>query len=143
MIQAGYKAFRDLIVFTNLRLIFIDAQGLVGSKKEFMSVPYESIVRFSVESAGTFDLDSEKKVWVSGSSSPIQKKFSREAPVRVVQQMLGRKVLARRQMPKEPLAVETHAPELPDNSARCPHCGKGTEALNFCNHRGKSLATSA
>ncbi len=30
-----YKLVRDLIVFTNRRLILVDKQGLTGSKKEY------------------------------------------------------------------------------------------------------------
>ena len=57
-----YKMIRDLLVFTNKRLILIDKQGLTGSKKEYMSIPYRSIVRFSVETKGHFDLESELKI---------------------------------------------------------------------------------
>lgn len=39
-IEHAYRLFRDLIVFTNKRLIMLDKQGLTGKKKEFLSVPY-------------------------------------------------------------------------------------------------------
>jgi hypothetical protein len=41
-------------------------------------VPYKSIVHFSVETAGTFDRDAEMKIYVSGSSLPIEKQFRKD-----------------------------------------------------------------
>lgn len=46
-IELAYKLVRDLIVFTDLRLIFVDKQGLTGKKVEYMSVPYK-VFRVSV-----------------------------------------------------------------------------------------------
>src|SRR5690606_8302428 len=75
--ELGFKIFRDLIIFTTRRLILVDKQGLTGSKVEYKSVPYKSISRFSVETAGTFDLDAELKIWVSSEQLPsISKQFN-------------------------------------------------------------------
>jgi Bacterial PH domain len=35
---------------------------MTGKKVEYQSVPYRSITRFSIETAGTFDLDAELKI---------------------------------------------------------------------------------
>ena len=56
-IELGFKLIRDLFIFTTKRLILIDKQGLTGSKIEYKSITYKSISRFSIETAGTFDLD--------------------------------------------------------------------------------------
>tara|TARA_B100000378_G_C17924786_1_gene371064 strand:+ start:432 stop:800 length:369 start_codon:yes stop_codon:yes gene_type:complete len=78
-ILIGFTLIRDTFVFTNKRLILVDVQGLTGSKTEYKSVPYKAITRFSVESAGTFDLDAELKIWVSSEQEPgISKKFSKK-----------------------------------------------------------------
>ncbi len=74
-VELAYKLIRDLVVFTDRRLILIDKQGLTGKKVECHSVPYKSIAHFSVETAGTFDRDSEMKIYVSGSSMPIETQF--------------------------------------------------------------------
>ena len=37
----------------------VDKQGVTGRKVQYHSVPYKSITHFSVETAGTFDLDAE------------------------------------------------------------------------------------
>lgn len=93
-IELGFKLFRDTILFTNKRLILINIQGLTGSKTEYLSVAYKSISRFSVESAGTFDLDAELKIWISSETQPsIRKKFNKSVNVYEVQSLLAHYVL--------------------------------------------------
>lgn len=62
----SYQSIRDGVVFTNKRIIAINVQGITGKKKDFTSLPYSKIQAFSVETAGTFDLDSELELWFSG-----------------------------------------------------------------------------
>jgi len=92
--ELGFKILRDVFIFTNKRLILIDKQGLTGSKIEYKSVGYRSISRFSVETAGTFDLDAELKIWVSSETVPsISKKFNTSVNVYDVQRVLANHVL--------------------------------------------------
>lgn len=65
-IIGAYQALRDGVVFTNKRIIAINAQGITGRKKDMTSLPYSKIQAFSVENAGTFDFDSELELWFSG-----------------------------------------------------------------------------
>ncbi len=65
-VELEYKTMRDMLVLTNKRLISIDIQGLRGKKAEFFCLPYNKITAFAVETAGTFDLDAEFKIWASG-----------------------------------------------------------------------------
>lgn len=89
-IEAGFKLLRDTFIFTNKRLIVIDVQGLTGSKIEYFSVGYKSITRFSIETAGSFDLDAELKIWVSGEQHPsVQKKFNKKVDIYQVQKILA------------------------------------------------------
>ncbi|AYV66714.1 MULTISPECIES: PH domain-containing protein [Niallia] len=89
-IELAYKLVRDLIVFTDLRLIFVDKQGLTGKKVEYLSVPYKSISRFSIETAGHFDLDAELKIWISGAELPaISKQFKKDNSIYDVQKALA------------------------------------------------------
>ncbi|MEK5145681.1 PH domain-containing protein [Psychrobacillus psychrotolerans] len=92
-VEHAYKLIRDLIVFTNKRLLLIDKQGMSGKKVEYHSIPYRSIVHFSIETAGTFDLDAELKIWLSGSSVPIQKKFNKTLNIYKVQSVLAEYVM--------------------------------------------------
>ena len=88
-VEFACKLIRDKWVFTTKRLIMIDVQGLTGSKKSFHSVPYRSIYHFEVESAGTFDMDSEIKIWVAGQSEPIQKELKKGFDVFALQRILA------------------------------------------------------
>ena len=65
-IIATYKAMRDGIVFTSKRIFVINVQGITGKKVDYTSLPYSKIQAWSVESAGTIDLDSELELWFSG-----------------------------------------------------------------------------
>lgn len=61
-----YKAMRDYCVFTDKRVISVNVQGLTGKKKDYTSLPYSKVSAYSVETAGTFDLDSELEMYFSG-----------------------------------------------------------------------------
>lgn len=61
-----YQDIRDHVAFTNKRIISVNVQGLTGKKRDFTSLPYSKISVFSVETAGTFDLDSELELYYSG-----------------------------------------------------------------------------
>lgn len=54
-----FKAIRDGVVFTNKRIFVINVQGLTGKKVDYTCLPYSKIQAYSVETAGTIDLDSE------------------------------------------------------------------------------------
>lgn len=64
-IIAAFKSIRDQVVFTNKRIIAANVQGITGSKVDYTSLPYSKIQAFSVESAGTLDLDSEIELYLS------------------------------------------------------------------------------
>ena len=89
-IELGFKLVRDTFIFTNKRLILVDKQGMTGKKTEYLSIAYKSISRFSIETAGTFDLDAELKIWISSEQNPsIAKKFNKSVNVYEVQQLLA------------------------------------------------------
>ncbi|MDP5045229.1 MULTISPECIES: PH domain-containing protein [unclassified Leeuwenhoekiella] len=93
-VELGFKLFRDVFMFTNKRLILIDVQGLTGSKMEYKSLPYKNISRFSLETAGTFDLDAELKIWISSEDVPsVSKRFNKSIDVYAVQRLLAQKVM--------------------------------------------------
>lgn len=93
-IEVGFKIIRDVFMFTNKRLILIDKQGLTGKKVEYLSIGYKNISRFSIETAGTFDLDAELKIWISSEQHPsISKKFNKSVNVYEVQKILAHHVL--------------------------------------------------
>lgn len=88
-VYAAYGVLRDVFVFTNLRLILIDKQAMTGKKLSYESVPYRSVERFSVETAGSFDVDAEIKIWVRGRHEPISKHIDNGADIYEVQAILA------------------------------------------------------
>ena len=62
----AFSSGRDCVVFTNKRIISVNAQGLTGNKKDFTSMPYSKIQVYSVETAGAFDRDAELDLCFSG-----------------------------------------------------------------------------
>ncbi len=92
-VEKAYQLIRDMFVFTDKRLIFVNRQGMTGKKVEYQSIPYRSITRFSIETAGTFDLDAELKVWLTGTQAPIQLQFNKKLSIYAVQSVLAGYVL--------------------------------------------------
>ncbi len=93
-IEVGFRLVRDTFIFTDKRLILVNKQGLTGRKTEYLSITYKSISRFSIETAGTFDLDAELKIWISSEQQPsISRRFNKSVNVYEVQQLLATHVL--------------------------------------------------
>jgi hypothetical protein len=93
-IEIGFKLIRDVFIFTNKRLILVEKQGLTGKKTEYKSVVYKSITRFSIETAGHFDLDAELKIWVSSELIPsVTKRFNKQVNIYDLQRVLAKHVL--------------------------------------------------
>lgn len=88
-IEKAFRLVRDLFIFTPRRFILVDKQGVTGKKTEYHSIPYRAITHYSVETAGHFDLESELRIWVSGSPDPIQKTFKRGQGILDVQKALA------------------------------------------------------
>lgn len=93
-VDRAFKTMRDVIMLTNHRLITIDKLGLTGSKQHVVSIPYRSIKKFSVESAGLLDADAELRVWITGDAEPKKWEFSkRSVDIRAVYKVLSFHVL--------------------------------------------------
>ena len=91
-VEQAYKLIRDLIVFTGSRLILVDKPGITGKKVEYHSIPYKSITHFSTETAGTFDMDAELKIWISGTALPLEKTFKKGSSIGDIQKLLAQYV---------------------------------------------------
>ena len=93
-IERAYRLIRDMLVFTNRRLILVNKQGLTGSKVDYQSIPYGSIKTFSMESAGIGDLDAELKIWLTGELEPtIKQDFRKGDNINEAYRVLSRFVL--------------------------------------------------
>ena len=88
----SYQSIRDGVGFTNKRIIAINIQGITGKKKDFTSLPYSKIQAFSVETAGTIDLDSELELWFSGLGR-VKFEFIGAADVSYICKVISKQVL--------------------------------------------------
>ena len=88
-VERAFRLVRDLLIFTDRRFIVVDRQGMTGKKTSYDSIPYRAITHFSVETAGHFDLESELKIWISGTVEPIQRTFTRGQAILDVQKALA------------------------------------------------------
>lgn len=88
-IVSAYKLVRDYIIFTPIRLISIDVQGVTGKNVEIKSIPYRSIISFSVQTAGYMDLNAELYIWLENQEEPIIKTFNSGVDIYEVQGILA------------------------------------------------------
>ena len=65
-ILGSYKSMRDGVVFTTSRIIVVNVQGITGKKVDYTNIPYSKINVYSIETAGTFDMDAELDIFISG-----------------------------------------------------------------------------
>ena len=88
----AFKGIRDFVVFTTKRLIAVNVQGMTGKKVDCTSLPYNRIQSFSVETAGTFDLDAELDLWFSGLGK-VRFEFRGSVDVAYLSKLVGHYVL--------------------------------------------------
>lgn len=91
-VHLAFKGIRDSVVFTNKRSISINVQGITGKKRDYTSLPLSKIQAWSVETAGTFDLDSELELWFSGLGK-VRLEFKGNVNIQHISQLIGHHVL--------------------------------------------------
>ena len=88
----AFSSMRDKLVFTSKRIISINVQGITGKKIDYTSIPYSKIQIFSIETAGSFDLDSELDVTISGMGT-IRFELSSKTNIQELGQFLSNQIL--------------------------------------------------
>lgn len=88
----SYQALRDSVVFTNKRIIVINVQGMTGKKKDYSSLPYSKVQAFSVETSGTFDMDSELELYFSALGK-VKFEFTGQSDIIHIGQLISQHVL--------------------------------------------------
>ena len=88
----AFKGIRDSVLFTNKRLLSINVQGITGKKRDYSSLPYAKIQAFSVETAGTLDLDAELELWFAGLGK-VRLEFKGKVDIRMIGRLIGDHVL--------------------------------------------------
>lgn len=92
IVETEFKGIRDMMIFTDRRIIVFNSQGITGKKVEVSSFAWRSVSAFSVENAGTLDIEAEVKVCGSG-WGVCEVQLGRGADVRGIQQYLADKIL--------------------------------------------------
>jgi hypothetical protein len=88
----SFRGMRDMVVFTSKRIIALNVQGMTGKKKDYTSLPYNKVQAWSVETAGTFDLDAELELWFSGLGK-VKFEFAGNVDVAYLSKLIGHFVL--------------------------------------------------
>ena len=93
IIESAFAVLRDKWVFTNKRLILLNIQGLTGTEREYLTIPFRSVDRCSIETGGTLDDDCEMKILIKGMAEPLQKDFKRNTDLKGLQRVLAAHIL--------------------------------------------------
>jgi hypothetical protein len=91
-VYLAFKGIRDSVTFTDKRIVALNVQGMTGKKKDYTSLPYARIQAFSVETAGTFDRDTELEIWFSGLGR-VKLEFGAGVEIRGLGRLLADKAL--------------------------------------------------
>lgn len=87
------RGMRDYVVFTNRRLITVNVQGITGRKVAYTSLPFSKLQAFSIETAGTIDMDSELDLWYSGGLGNVHLEFTRGTDIAAISRFLSDQTL--------------------------------------------------
>lgn len=93
IIEVGFPVFRDTFLFTNKRLILVSVQGISGKQIDYLSIPYRSITKFTIETGEKFDLLADLKIWIGSDTIPLEKKFNKDVNIYDLHKVLARHVL--------------------------------------------------
>jgi hypothetical protein len=88
----GYSAGRDGIVFTTMRMIILNVQGLTGKKTDYTSIPFKKISMYSIETSGAFDMDAELTIVVSGVGE-VKFEFKGRSNMKAISQYISHAIL--------------------------------------------------
>lgn len=89
---ASFKSMRDRLIFTDKRIISVNVQGVTGKKVDFTSFPYPKIQAYSIETAGTFDLDAEIDITLS-SIGTVRFELSGATNIKKIYSTISEKIL--------------------------------------------------
>ncbi len=91
-VKFAFGSMRDKLIFTDKRIVAVNIQGMTGKKIDYTSIPYSKIQIFSIETSGTFDLDSELEVTVSGLGT-IKFELNAQTDIKSLGQYMSTKIL--------------------------------------------------
>lgn len=84
---------RDLLVFTNLRLIMVDKTGFTGKKKNIFSTAWKNVLSWTYTTVGTIDIDAEVTLHIRGMGLPLVVNFPKKTELNPVIKVISEHVL--------------------------------------------------
>ena len=92
-IEHAFMLGRDMLVFTDRRLLLSTRAPGNGRGVEHLSLPYRSITHFSADSADTSTPGASLNIWLSGQAAPVRTRFGKRLDAYGVQTLLAAYVL--------------------------------------------------
>ena len=92
-VEYACKTIRDLFIVTDRRILSVDKQGLTGAKKNYDSIAFNKIGRFSVEFGGKLAGMVTVRIWASGAGEKLEVIFDKTANGEGIQKVLSTKIL--------------------------------------------------
>ena len=95
IVELAFKCGRDSFLLTSKRLMKINVQGMTGKKAEYFTITWPSVRAFSIETAGSFDNDTELVLFTNlDNMTRISMDFKkRMADIFAVQKFIADKLL--------------------------------------------------
>lgn len=92
VVGKAFRLIRDLLIFTNKRLLVVDKQGL-GTKIDYLSIPYKSIEMYSMQTAGLMEKDNQIVLWLKSHNEPRKFLFHRGSDINSVYNLISNCIL--------------------------------------------------
>jgi len=64
-IVSSFVTARDMVIFTNKRIVSVDVQGITGSRKSFATMPYSNIQYFTIQTVGFIEAFPDSELFIS------------------------------------------------------------------------------
>ena len=64
-VVSSFVTARDMVVFTNKRIVAVDVQGITGSRKSFATMPYSRIQYYAVQTVGFIEAFPDSELFLS------------------------------------------------------------------------------
>ena len=92
LVEAEFEGIRDGMVWTNYRILLLNAQGLNGKRVESSSFPWRAVTAFSLENAAGVDLSAGMKICGAGWGI-CEVQLERGTPLQDMASYLAKRVL--------------------------------------------------
>lgn len=87
-----FKGLRDLVIFTDVRMVSIDVMGITGKKKIITTIPYNHICELTIETPGYVHLDTDMFIeTTSGTSMAFS--FIKCKSVKTIQSKIAKRMV--------------------------------------------------